>query len=87
MTLDKNEQFGSLNKDRHNRDFKLISGFRDQEESILKNTKEKRDREEAAYQAMAELQKLISDAKKFEEEIEIMHVELAHLAIQIKQQE
>ena len=57
------------------------------ERDHLNDIDEKRNKEQIAYLAMNELQKLIDDAKKYEEKIEEMHGELAHLSIKIKMQE
>lgn len=84
LNLDNTKEFGDLKHNRFNRDHKLISDFEDQKEAEAKGILDNRDKAQAEYMAMAELQKQISEAKKYTEEIEEMHHDLGFLQVRIK---
>jgi hypothetical protein len=85
MTLHKGKATGDLSKFRYDRDLKLIETLETKKTEERDKVVTERDTVDKAYLGMAELQALITEAKKYKDEIEEMHTEHEHLNIKIKE--
>ena len=79
LNLDNTKEFGELKQNRFDRDLKLATGFKDDKTNEQKAISEGRNKSQVEYMGMGELQKQISEATQYKEEIENMHEELAFL--------
>ena len=85
MTLDKGVATGALSNERYNRDLGLMSGLKQQKTDDKDKVVAERASTLQQYMGMSELQGLITEAQKYKDEIEEMHVKHEHLNIKIKE--
>lgn len=85
MHIQKGKIMDDLNKHRHERDLKQIEQYRDYKQQELNTLIAEREKTDAAYMAMGELQGLITEAKQYTDDIEVMHVDHGFLNIRIKE--
>jgi len=76
MNLDKGTHFGKLNTERHERDLKLAMELKQQMENEMEALTNNKDKNNAAFMAMTDLQTMISEAQRYRDEIESYHVKL-----------
>ena len=88
MTLDKDKQITvELSLHRFDRDFKLMTEFKEFKVKELADTKTERAAVDAEFKGMGELQTFINDAIKYRKEIDEMHVKLAHQSLIVNELE
>lgn len=84
MDLDKKAKFGELFTNRHTQDVTLLQDMLTKKRAELEGIKNKRNKAQADYMAMSELQNLITECSKTRQDIEVKVVDLQHFQITIK---
>ena len=87
MTIEKGDKFGALGNDRHELDKKLSKQFEEAKKQEIESITDNRSKLEGDFKSMNDLQELISEAVRYKDEIEDMHVKLQVLSIEVKRME